>query len=626
MILLAGCGGTSDTVTNLKVTNITTTGASANAAHPVELRYTLFSDKQVQNAVVSFYLIHNEQLASSAESSSEFEQYHLGTDVIETVLAGETNRQVSFVVSPDVISDGEYIILAHADPNNTITESNENDNIYYSHTASTKADTLYLTVSTAHKSTKNVRLDVVDVTTETVTIDQDDIDAGHPDDVDLTVKYPDHGRSHITSGIQISVYGAEFTAEDMSQIALKAQIQIGDTWHDLYMWNNTDKKYKTSTTLKEATTIETMDPSNWGRIIYMVHIETNIPPTVASAMLTEMQNTKYIETTGNKQYFPYRIVVDPDNTYLELDDTDNSKQANINVYSGLTKKRTANDGVLETTYTKTVGNKDKAQVTLDIYGQNKLRTSGVYGGSLTSQTSIDSYVMGFNKPIFDSSIYYSAQLKDSSDTSAEFNRDHTGYEIEVDVFGKTLYSSTKQGEFVQVLQPWFTMQQTEYGSKTYHVGPLPVTFKVTASANINFDLNTKLGSTDGTPIISVNDNLATVDVSLSSTATSSMTEAIPTSKTAMTLINAEVDNTASTNMTADTASGDVSMNIGGSMKAIAGKLGFSVEGYVQHYCHSGMIVLPCGQARYSGSNMIFDSGTLFDKAFTIYNGTDSWTQ
>jgi hypothetical protein len=626
LYVITGCGGSSGSSVNLKVTQIEEPKDAANSGHTVDIEYILHSDALAQNVAINFYIIHKAQFDADIDGATDpnFEQYYIGTDEIEVTLVGENKRIVEFILPASITTSGDYFIVAEVDPGNTVAESNEDDNLFYSHETTTRSTPVYMDVNTAYATTKNLMVRYIELESNSLVINQNDIDATGPDSVDMTEEYPNHGVSHISGEAAVLVFGGLLTEHETNNITVRAQINISDTWHDLYIWDNKASKYSDSTTIASFAATELVEEINQLEEDFAYHIpfDVNVPASVASLISTELKN----EASGSNLmdgnlFFTLRLIVDTDNHLTEITEYDNYAETQLKAYTGLVKKRKANDGLLEKSYTKGVGKKSKARVEIDLYSKNGLETSGKYGAIMQNEFSINGYALNHSRSIFSAKQKYSAYVN---------NPGNTGYMHEVDVFGFTLYGEEEWMDTITLSTSPSWNKQKVLGTAQVFIGPVPVDIETGLTGSVAFDLSTTLSVDDTKPLISTTDKIPNLNMDLYGSAGVGIKGFSAGIIVDMLLLSEAIVFDAAANVsydkTADSLlSGDVGLKISNDIKSIAGKFGLYATYPTTKHCKVLGKSVPCGVKSKTKYKYFYKTDSLYDKKFKLYDYSDTWS-
>jgi len=636
-LFLAGCGGgsgsdstssaASDDV-NLKISEIQQPASDANAGHGIDLQYVLDSDADVSNAVVNFYIMNSDQFGAQEddETTPQSEQYYIGSDVLEAVVEGENNRTVHFLIPEGVETGGEYFVIAQVDPDNLISETNEEDNIFStSEDGEARAASFQMNVSTAYKDVANFIVKELVLEETSVIIDDEDIAAVDPSQIDLSAEYPVHPKGHVKGYATVLIEGKIPTAEELQAVKVKAQVNVGGAWTDLYSWNYDDSRYAEYATLQVDTseddvTLEEGETLHKGPTEITVNFDVNIPASAAVAMLNEIVANVNLPALSNYNKFDVRFVIDPDNVIAELNEEDNSFTIPISVYSFPNQARSKSKYLMEKSYYNYIGNKKKASVKIRAYSKNGIETETKKGAVLDNEISLQGYAFSKTKMLYAIKAYYGAYLNSPGDT---------GYSEEIELFENTIYSEEQWADQLTVGYERSWNKEKSLVTANFTVGPVPMTVEVGVDGSFDINFEAVLSARDNTDLISSENHLPDMEYDLyaiSGVGNSFfsagpivdlllMRDLLTVSATANVDYSEELDKL---------LTGTATLDIKNKMKAIQGKFGVYVKYSTTKWCKKWIFPYPCGTEKKRTNYYIYKTKAKYNKNITLYNETKDY--
>lgn len=552
-LLAAGCGGSGggshEAVpgegVNLKITNIEQPSSDAKAGYGISLVYTVSSESIANTVVTNFYILSADQsdALEDNQTSDTIEQHYIGSDTIETALVGDNVETVEFKIPENVSASGSYTILAVVDPDNMITENNENDNSYTTSddtvvgsesdvteesaaaVKSGRAAVFNLNIDTSYTNVSNVKIKKFELDDSTIVFDVEDYDLTNAPVLDLTQEYPQHGNAHIKGTAEIAVEGAKLTPDQLNALTIKVQIYVNGAWTDIKAWNNDTAQYSDYMTTKIVANAEEVfegETSSFDDIpTYTVYVDAQIPVDKVVDMLNSVAANIAAATpdappvpdvpgfsdvlgldgaralVDSYNTFGVRIIVDADSALAELDENDNVYEAYVKVYSLPTTARSASDYLMEKSWSKGVGDKSKARAEVNVYGKLGLVTDDIHGAVAHSEVTIPVYVFNYSKNLVEMYDHYSVYYDSPGDT---------GYESRLEFLDNTIYGEEKWVEtsITRSLERSWNKEQT-FARATFAIGPVPVTMEAGASGEVGFTFSGTLSTQN--PILSSDNEL-----------------------------------------------------------------------------------------------------------------------
>jgi len=630
IFILNGCGGGSgsDAVTatpNLKVTDISQPAKDANAGHSITIQYILDSTAVASNVVVSFYIVENDEFEAQAddETTPQAEQYYLGSDTASVVLEGENHLSAEFVIPADVSADGSYFVIAHVDPDDMVAETNEEDNYYSSNDARSRAASVLLDVSTSYKDVTNFIIKEVVLDEAVIVLDSNDLAAADPVLTDLTVEYPAHGATHLNGYVTLAIEGKIPTAAELQQVKVKAQVNIGGVWTDLYSWNYEAGRYGDYVTLQiledEVTSLGDADELHQEAQLHTVHFDVNIPATAALAMLNKIVvDSNALLSSYNK--FDVRVVIDSDNSVTELDETDNYYTIPVTVYSFPNAARSSSDYLLESSYNVGVGDKSKVRVEVNMYAKDGLETGPKYGAIMKNEISMPAYAFKKSRNIFSISDQHSAYVNSLGDT---------GYSQEIELLGFVVYGEEQWADHITIDYEKTWSKEDPIAVVDFFVGPVPLTMETGIDGGFGVYLSATLSARDDEPILSLDNNLPQMDFDLYGLAGVGSSKFSAGPIVTLVLINEVLNfyNYATLDYNEDTNhlnSGSVGMSINNDIESIKGKFGVYVRYPTVKWCKKWGVPYPCGVKTAQKNKYYYKTKALLDKKYKLYESDKTW--
>lgn len=627
--VLSGCGGggsgSSETPGNLKVSDITRPDGDIYAGHGISLNYKLDSDKVFSNVVVNFYIVRADEFAAQEddETTPHAEQYYLGSDTTAVVNEGENRLTAEFVIPDGVTEDADYFVIAQVDPDDEISETNEDDNTYASSDARSRAAAVLLSVNTSYKDVSNIIVKELVLDDASVILEQADLSAPLPELTDLTAEYPVYGSAHLNGYATVAVEGKSLTAGELNQLKVKAQVNINGTWTDLYCWSSDDNRYAqyTSFHVQEPDTLTlNADEIHKNAELYTIHFEVNIPASAALTMLNQIV-TNVGSLLDQYNYFDVRIAVDTDNALAELNEDDNYYTVPVKVYSFPNLARASSDYLLEKDYSIGAGDKSKVRLELNMYAKDGLETGPKYGAIMKNEISMPIYAFNKSKTLFSIKDQHSAYVNSLGDT---------GYSNEIEFFGVVLVGDEQWADSITVTYEKSWDKDQIFATADLYVGPVPLTMETGLRGSYGIVLSATLSADASQPILSLDNDLPTMDFSLYAQAGvgNSIFSAGPI--VSLILINevlnfynyATMDYTVATDHLNSASTG---MTISNDIEAIRGKFGVYVRYPTVKWCKKWGVHYPCGTKRVQDEKYYYRTDALIDKKSTLYDNDKTWS-
>jgi len=649
-MLVASCGGggSSDSASdpadiNLKVTSIEQPTATANAGHSVALDYMLESGTVEEQVAVNFYIVNNDQFNAldDTDSTSEVEQYYLGTDSIEVVSVGDNRRSVDFALPQDMQSGGDYFILAQVDPDNLITEANEDDN-EFSTADNARASNITLNVSTIYSDVTNIIIKEIVLEDTTVILDVSDYDLTQAPVLNLLDEYPHYGNAHIHGHAEVVIEGPVPSQAVLDAIKLKAQIYVNGAWTDLNYWDNNLAQYMNYVTMNlletDAVELDSDETEDKSVPSHTVDLDINIPVATALAIVNgiaaeltasdvpALSDTVVLgdraatELINSYNKFGIRVLIDTDNIVTELDETDNIYEAYVNVYS-LPGTRASSDYMIEKDYVKSKGKKSKVKAKLDMYTRTGLQTNTKYGVIEKSEISMPFYILKKSADLFKVSDQHSAYVNSLGDT---------GYRTTIEFFGDELYSEEYWADSITRSYERSWNKEKALAKSTFFLGPVPVTLSSGVEGNFGISLSATLSVNPDNPILSTDNNLPDMNFDIYASAGVGGFGFSAGPVAALTLIddilNVYASATLSYNSNTDQLlTGTLTTKVKNDMKTIYGKFGLYVKYRTAKWCKKWGVPYPCGTKKKKKYKWYYKTKALYDKKATLLNKSKSWS-
>jgi len=206
---------------NLSAGAVVVTSPDPRIAHPMTVSVDLSADRAAENVTVSLFAIDNTE-----DPNVDVRQIPLGTEFIEQLPAGSSNRELHVNIPSSVEFGGDYYIAVVVDPVDEISEPDEEDN------------TSTVEVTLAATNEPNILLAEVALDRTALIINTDEYIAPEPGNVHNA----DAGGTIVVGADGLEV-GETVNIEAFASLRIE-RLDNG-TSHDvpLYLWNSVEQRY-----------------------------------------------------------------------------------------------------------------------------------------------------------------------------------------------------------------------------------------------------------------------------------------------------------------------------------------------------------------------------------------------
>jgi len=476
----AGGGGGTAGPAQCTVLSISPGSSTFYAGHTCALTYKIRADAYAENVIVSFYLV-NKQEADAAAGDVQIQNFALLChDTIDVIEEGAVISRLLSARVPESLAAGEYYIRAYVD-----------EYFYQPDPAPVNkvADDTVIVDNTRISSTN---LKVLDFSLEDNTIILDpQQDLRNYLNVNTTrlianlgslLDDPNEALTDLTSDAEIkgsATIVCDGPLPGSVPIQVKCQVNIGGTWYDLESWDNVVQLYRQSVAASILTDSDlTYDfDENYHRVTVDVHV--NVQDTVMTSIIQDIINRAGSELPNS---FGIRLVVDPDDLIPELDETDNTYEVSVVMYSLAQPVTASNDKVYERHWSKWVGKKKKFKAGVKYTGKYALYNNSTKRG-VYAKTELEApiYVLGHRRTM----IY--AYNRTASYIARPV---YTGYKYELTFFLNTLVSRELWGDHIPLATREYTWNKEKtIGKFKFTVGIIPFKVDVGVAGSAGYELS-----------------------------------------------------------------------------------------------------------------------------------------
>jgi hypothetical protein len=665
LLFLIGCSSSDN---NSQITqNLTVTGmnylTTAYAGHSYVVSYTIAaaestsaeSDNDTPEVIVSFHLINKEEFDNKADQTEIIHSYYLGSDRIASLEAGETPRAVTLKVPSTIAADGTYYVISRIDPNDSIVETDENDNEPDPDTGYFPENTV--TIDTRFASLPNLTIQSISLEEDTIVLDSNSslVNVGQtaftrltPATIDMS-QYVSHGNVDLQGHAEIRVDGP--VPENLENMRAALQINLDGTWETLNFWDSVSGDYQEYVTLSYDPTDEDAVPAaedgEEGELaepfrIIDVDIDINIPQSVALAYIQAVADNldDIVNNIGNTNRFAIRLVLDSTNVIEEFDETDNAFETTINLYSlpenvtpsvpsgaapaipelmraaSAASSGTDPDYLFEKTYKKYVGRKSKFKSGIKAYSKIGLETGNPYGAVFRVEFDVPVYIFNNHNTLI--------RIYNSHQAYADW-MESTGYKTEI-VFGNaTLWDQEVWQDRItrEYARSW--IKEKQLARARFTVGPVPMKIAVGVESNVGYAASFGLENNylftentlpdiqldvyaEGGPAIGLVDAGVTANLEL-------LSEVFQANAYAE--FNYE-------ELSDQLLSASMKMQVVNDMEAIRGKFGLFARWRAPKFCKKWGVSYPCGTQKRKSTLWFYKTNALFNRKQTLLNKEKTW--
>lgn len=481
-VLVAGCGGgdgaattttpvygsgNQDVPTDMYTRDIRVVDDNGVVApgHAVHFEIDIISTQDESNVPVTFYLADKTSFHSAAEGGT-FTHFELGTVVIPRVAAGTHGYSEKLVV-PAAIPDGAYYLIATVDSLNVVAESNEQNN----YASQDDADVDHISdisdevvIQGAQTLLPDIDIKDAAVTDNTISLEDLDHDVYGADDK------PEH---HVEMNVHLESVGSGTV-----DLPVSACVQVSSaSCIPLQMWDSVAGDY---TDLLNIAGFPLGKPRS-------IHLSLHLPADGKQDLQTALNDT------GGRATFPVVVSVNPNDAIEEDEAALNPDKVHLNdAFSDVvhfvtrtmvpTAKTFYPQGgstglSYSESYTKSFSNSDFG-AGVSFSASASLNDHGAHAGA---EGSVPVTVFGTTANFIE--IDASAQVTPP-------NMQATGFDLDVDFAGDTVYSKSGQAGF-DWTDDW-SVTKSISESADFWVGPVPVTVSGGVNGTLGFGVKVAL--------------------------------------------------------------------------------------------------------------------------------------
>jgi hypothetical protein len=596
------------------------------------VKYTLNVTNIVDEDVnIDFYMISTSSTpADVGNTSVDINNAHLiKSSTTGKVSSGTYQKSVDLIV-PNVDGiQGEYKVVVLIDPNDTIDESNEDDNWLTLSVINGLSDTELVAVKIPAFSSNTIIITAPpanDITIDSFNISTKQIVFDAPANVAESEL-----RSHLVGYIEV-----RDSAPNMSDSVLQAQAFIGGVWQPLYLWNADPES--SGGEYKKSLLYQFEREYNQAHLGFDVFFPLTSRQTLYDGYDSDIQNKLRLrfsvipapnegiedsELANNsvEVFIPYYFFKPATPVNPNLSPNPNpSLSPNLNEPSLARAQRNSVKAVapieLNKMFNQTYGNKNKIAVGIQLDGGVTVAVDPTrLGGSAYTSGGLNVYFFNFEQAIVGVNFKANAYLLDE-----------TGYLLAMTFLNTTVFSReyTQKYDNENKLPTWTVSHAENFersrdiAESTFFVGPVPLTVSAGVTGNVGFNVEAGYDSQlfikgdilsakfSGYANGGIKSSLVTADIEINMI----IIENNFTLASGLGLISAE-------DLTRPVISYQVSLV--DKLNAIEGRFGLTAAIAGIKWCKIWAIPYPCGTQQNTYNVDLYKTLSLFDKEFTLFS-------
>ncbi|WP_016956161.1 hypothetical protein [Catenovulum agarivorans] len=586
---------------NLTITEINiATDQIYTASDQLHFDYTLVvDDLEDVDVLVDFYLVHAESDGSNDDAVEvEIEAaHHLASLSHDMLSEGHFTYSINAQIPADVTESGKYWLVAQVDPFNEVEEDNEDDN--------------HPNIDNEDHIVGNFPAYELDIEVhpeheflfEQVVVDGDLVVLDSPDHHEGV---GDH-HADIIGHIDAIYHGAE-----AASAKLTVEVLINGSYQVVSQWDNAQASYQTSTQIDFA---YNGDEHFFGFDLALTDEQLQ---NLYSVFQADADNTLSLRFTLEDLTDSSLPEHDDSNNVYQLDlplfffenDTVAAKPATEGTARRFTN--TGNQLIIDGSYNKGYGDASKFKVAVDLAGSLTLDLLGVgtgQGAVAEAGGSVDMWIFNAQNTIF--GISFNGQAYTSGL--------NTGYESEMIIFNTTVFEDENYvAQFSKTFEKSWEERRV-LASTTFTVGPIPIKIEAGLDGSVGFEFTIAYASklTAGGDIFSTNfGGFANGGVS------------IGLASAGVTIVITLLDNVLNLDSEANLAlldDGQVNPRIEyafaltDEIDIISGKFGLYADVKGIKWCKKWGIPYPCGSKTTTYYLWLYQTPSVFNKAWTLYS-------
>jgi len=571
-----------DDFINLRMEDIS---SSTSSVHPNDYFMVNYSIRAANvkgsEIVVDFYALHDESVEDATDEETDLEHdFYLGSDTFVVDDSGYTTveRAVELHIPINVTFDGDYSIVANIDPENLIEESDEQDNVLSEDDQEHPETVIHIEIPSDHD------FDVTELV-----FDDSFILLDAPGQVSRD------GAVHVTD--LIGHINAEYLGFGEGVDAhLELQALINSEWQTLQLWDSELQGYDTEVDVVFEYTHDE----------HYIGFDAKFTDQQVADLYAEFGATSDVE-------LEIRAVVTDHvtSTLTEIEIANNSAETTLPLAffeGGTTSQKTLPVLTVGTGFNKGYGDASKFRIGFNVEGELVL-DSGAISGDLSGGAGIGVTAFGFSVDM----------IALSMEARAAYFETYAGYEVSLDLFGGSVWSTGQEGTFIEYEfereRTW--EEEKELLNTSFVVGPVPMTITVGVSGEItsSFDL-TVTGFN-----IEASSDILSIEFLANATGGINLAAIQAGVEIELTLIENVFNVTG--NVGLDLNGISYGLDLTDEINAIQGRFGLFAKTFGIKWCKKRIfrkkIKYPCGTKTTTYRFWIYQTPSLFEKAWTLFS-------
>ncbi|CCQ12792.1 hypothetical protein PALB_37320 [Pseudoalteromonas luteoviolacea B = ATCC 29581] len=580
-LLLSACSlSENDTPRNLVITDINTGPVvTLEQQAPLEIFYNL----EVQglsniNTDVYFYLIHHNEIKDSNNSNEQTVEDIHQFAVVSLSELSEGNHALSvWAELPHGLEGGDYQIIAHVDPNNTVIEDIEEDNspspnyAPFANGQYPHSDIAIALISTHDFSLKDTKFG------QTALL----LDAPHIES----------GTSHHHADL-IGYVIADYEGNELDHVQLTAEALVNGTWERLHFWSTSKQQYLDSL------------PYLFNHDLHDQHIGFDI------ALEDDLISALYANHNAQEQVeLEIRFTLSDLDAEGDLDPSNNIISTSIPLFFFEGQANRSANIKLAQSYDKSYGDQSKFSVGVDLSGQLLIVPAGDPGARITAEGNVEAYFFNAQNTLF--AISY--------DGSAYVSGLNTGYSSEMIIFNNVVFEDESYTSKFE--KSWTKSWEEEkvLAKANFTIGPIPMSVEAGVNGGLGFELTVGYNAE-----LYANGDLFSVNFGAFGRGGVDLAVASAGVQAEFNLIDNvfSLDSTAGFSLTSnDNTQPHIyyALELSDEIDVISGKFGLYAETKGVKWCKKWGIPYPCGTKVTRYDLWLYQTASVFQKSWTLFS-------